>query len=218
MISTRRPSITAALAGLLMANGTPAAAREPTQMTPMGDQACALQAWINDIPGRDVEVRANPHVDAQVIGTLPHTGPDDDRLSIHISITASNSGWLKIQDASDDDADRARPVYSGQGWIEADAVRFGIQSGRGFAAPDARSDRVVDLDDNWATEMGRIEKVLDCRQDWVLIDFVQERRRDGDDRLIDIPVQDRLQRRAWFRGVCDAQETTCDMRSVDLEP
>jgi hypothetical protein len=28
--------------------------------------------------------------------------------------------------------------------------------------------------------------------------------------------KDRARGRAWFRGVCESSETTCDMRSVDL--
>lgn len=80
---------------------------------------------------------------------------------------------------------RPRPVYRGEGWIEAGDAQVGIQSARRYARPDAGSERLLDY------EMRNSAK-------WE-----------------PLAPKDRARGRAWFRGLCASAETTCDMRSVD---
>lgn len=208
----------AALAVLL----SPAAAQFAgiTTERPVGEFACSIEAWTNNAIGRDVEVRQEPNAGSPVVGRLPITAPNaDQRYSVRFSVTASFPGWLKIKSATDqNNGETARPVFSGDGWILADAVRFHIQSARGYEGPASTHPRVLDLGDDWATEMGQIERVLGCDHEWVLIDLVVERKRQANGGLIELPDSDRPRVRAWFRGVCGIEETTCEVKSVDGGP
>jgi hypothetical protein len=67
----------------------------------------------------------------------------------------------------------------------------------------------------WLTDMASIERLLGCDGPWVLVEARQRRRVGQADPLAEIPAAERPLLRAWFRGVCSAEETTCDMRGVD---
>jgi len=202
---------------LIMMGVAQSADSAPLLDAPEGEQSCSIEGWINNAAGRDVEVRNVPRADATVVGRLPVTRPGEDRYSVRFVVTGSNTGWMRIEGASDrNNADTERSVFSGKGWVPADAVRFQIQSARGFAAPDPNSVRLVDLGDDWATDLGRIAQVLACRGDWALVDLVVERRRDGRGGLAELADDDRSRHRAWFRGICGIEETTCDMETVDV--
>ncbi|MFP3624878.1 hypothetical protein SB771_37010, partial [Burkholderia sp. SIMBA_051] len=68
---------------------------------------------------------------------------------------------------------------------------------------------------DWLTEMGKIQGIRACHEDWVLLDYLVDRKRSPQDEIVERAKGERLAGRAWFRGLCDVQETTCDMNSVD---
>jgi len=128
--------------------------------TPPGPTACSVSGWTTNVKPA-IAVRAAPSANAQVLGRLPTTrgddpDPDIDYYSVTFDVTEARDGWLKIKNASDDmtgnDTPRPRPVYRGEGWIEAEDVQVGIQSARGYARPDAGSERLLDLKSDWLTE------------------------------------------------------------------
>jgi hypothetical protein len=211
-----------ALIVALLALGWPAAAGAAPPDPPAGATACNLGAWTNnDLPG-PIVVRAAPAPDAPVIGTLPLTDRANDPVheySITFRITGTAPGWLRIARAQDRDLGdlglKPRPVPAGEGWIPDDAARFGIQSARGHARPDPASPRLLDLGHGWLTELGRIERVLGCDGAWVLIEARLRLRREANDALTELAPADQPRLRAWFRGACPIEETTCDMPSVD---
>lgn len=186
---------------------------------PPGPTVCSFSGWTtNEKP--EIEVRAAASSKAAVIGTLPTTrgespDPDIDYYPVTFDVAEARDGWLKIQNASDDmtggDVSRPRPVYSGEGWIEAVDAQVGIQSARGYARPDADSERLLDLGDDWLTERATLRGIVACEGEWLLLDY-EMRNSEKWERLA---PKDRTRGRAWFRGICSSAETTCDMRSVD---
>lgn len=181
---------------------------------PLGEKACALEGWAADRDPKGLNVRADPSAQARVLGILPPLSVDDDRadFGIPLRITASRGGWLRIDGAHDDPARSGRPAratYGGSGWVSGRFVRFKVQSAQGYRAPDAASERVVDLGDDALTDMAALTRVLACSGAWALVEFVQERRRDPVSQGL-ADVADRTPQRAWFRGICANQETTCD--------
>ncbi len=194
---------------------------------PSHQRQCTLDGWTNNRFGENIAVHERPEAKSAILGRLPVTADDakqvdDERLySVRFAITGFEMGWLRIEGASDHYNDtqsgRARPVYAGSGWVPADAVRFQIQSARGFMAPSASSRKIVDLGSDWATDLGVIERVLACDGSWVLVDLrlTHERRAD---RLIQLTGHEQSLHRAWFRGVCGNEETSCDRPSVDDLP
>jgi len=187
--------------------------------TPPGPTACSVSGWTTNVKPA-IAVRAAPSANAQVLGRLPTTrgddpDPDIDYYSVTFDVTEARDGWLKIKNASDDmtgnDTPRPRPVYRGEGWIEAEDAQVGIQSARGYARPDAGSERLLDLKSDWLTERATLRGIVACDGEWLLLDYEMRQSENWEP----LAPKDRTQGRAWFRGVCASAETTCDMRSVD---
>lgn len=181
---------------------------------PSAETACALEGWAVDRDPRGLNVRAAPSARARVLGTLPPLSVGEDRadFGVPFRITASRGGWLRIEGAQDDPArsgEPARPTYAGRGWISGGFVRFKVQSAHGHRAADADSERIVDLGDDALTDVAALTRVLACSGAWALVEFVQEKRRDPVTQALR-DATDRTPRRAWFRGICANQETTCD--------
>ncbi|AVJ28330.1 hypothetical protein [Achromobacter spanius] len=187
--------------------------------TPDGPTACRVSGWTTNAKPA-IPVHASPSASANQVGTLPTTrgdspDPEVDLYSVTFDITEARDGWLKIKNASDamsgSDRSPPRPVYQGEGWIAAGDAQVGIQSARGYARPDAGSERLLDLGSDWLTERATLRGIVACDGEWLLLDY--EMRHSATWELL--AEKDRTRGRAWFRGVCSSSETTCDMRSVD---
>ncbi|WP_172965839.1 hypothetical protein [Achromobacter xylosoxidans] len=220
-----RPRLTASIAALTLALlAAPPVIAAPVQPeAPAGATTCAFSAWANyDKPS--ITVRDAPSASAKALGQIPArptAGEPEYSYSVTFDVKEAKDGWLRIANASDaynedEYPERApRKLYKGEGWIRADDARVGIQSARGYARPDAASQRLVDLGSDWLTEMGKIQGIRACHEDWVLLDYLVDRKRSPQDEIVERVQGERLAGRAWFRGLCDVQETSCDMKSVD---
>ncbi|WP_238890970.1 hypothetical protein [Achromobacter insuavis] len=218
-----RPRLTASIAILALFAAPAVMAANPQAEAPAGATSCAFGAWAN-YEKPSITVRDAPSANAKALGqipTKPVAGEPEYSYSVTFDVKQAQDGWLKIANASDayneeEFPDRApRKVYKGEGWIRADEARIGIQSARGYLKPDAASQRLVDLGSDWLTEMGRIQGIRACHEAWVLLDYLVDRKRSPTDEIVERAKGEQLAGRAWFRGLCDVQETTCDMKSVD---
>lgn len=211
------PALSIALFSTTLANGAGTLAEVPA-----GATSCAFNAWTNNDKTL-IEVRAAPSADAQLVGQIPTVsaaGEAEYAYSISFDVLEAKDGWLKIANASDvynEESDDyvPREVYKGEGWIKSDEAKVGIQSARGFRKPDPQSERLLDIGSDWLTEMGRINNILACNEDWVLLDYTVLRKRMAGEELVELASDEQLAGRAWFRGLCSNAETTCDMKSVD---
>ena len=203
-----------ALGAAGIGSATAANARGGAIDIPAAQASCSLEGWAVDRDPHGLNVRAAPSAQARVLGTLPPLSVDEDRpdFGIPFRITASRGGWLRIEGAQDDPSRSgapARPTYAGSGWVSGRLVRFKVQSAHGYRAPDTASERVVDLGDDALTDLAVLNGVLACSGSWALVEFVQQQRRDPTSQAL-LDDNDRTPRRAWFRGICANQETTCD--------
>ena len=217
--------LSAALTMLALAAGAApsVSAAPPATSVPMptGKTTCEFSGWIPGMTAsKPLGVRAAPSAKARILGPIPVGGdPKVYEYAAEVRITGTSPGWIRINQASDDmnlnnDAP-ARQIYRGVGWIPNDAAAIGIQSGLGFERPDPSSRKILDHPGRWLTELGRIEAILGCSGEWILLQYRLDKRPVSEDRTAEIAPRDRRSQRAWFRGVCSAQETTCDMASVD---
>jgi len=198
-------------------------AREDLAEIPHGTTRCDFGAWVSFRAAAPVPVRAAPTAAAKLIGELPIApDTDGDVSAIEFEIVEARPGWLKIDHATDPveldekgEAVAPRPLPSGPGWIPDDAAQIGVQSALGHARPDTASPLVLDIGDDWVTDMGWTGAIRGCSGDWLLIDYQIERARTPTGAMIDLPETKRLTGTAWFRGICANQKTTCDIASVD---
>lgn len=202
---------------------TPACfAADSEPQVPAGTTSCAFGAWTNG-EKPSIEVREAPSADAKLLGHIPtgsSSGEAEYAYSIGFDVLAARDGWLKIANASDaynEESDDyvPRAVYNGEGWIKSDEAKVGVQSGQGFLNPDPQSERLLDIGSDWLTEMGQINNILACNEDWILLDYTVLRKRMAGEELVELASKDQRTGRAWFRGLCSNAETTCDMKSVD---
>jgi hypothetical protein len=216
----KKPFITAL--SIVLASASMSFAAGNQAEVPAGATSCAFSAWTNGEKPL-IEVRETPSADAKLLGHIPtgsKAGEAEYAYSIDFDVLEALDGWLKIANASDaynEESDDyvPREVYKGEGWIKSDEAKVGIQSARGFLKPDPQSERLLDIGSDWLTEMGRINNILACHEDWVLLDYTVLRKRMAGEELVDLAGNDQRTGRAWFRGLCSNAETTCDMKSVD---
>src|SRR5690606_18597107 len=185
---------------------------------PPAETRCDLEGWTTDTDPEGLNVRAAPSARAAVVGTLPAYDAGRDYLrTSRFSIRGSAGGWLRIEHGAEyrvqdvPDAWPDRPAYAGPGWISGRHAGFAVQSSRGYATPDAAGNAVVDLQGDWLTDLGAVDRIVACSGRWALVEFHLDHRRDGD-RLVDLTAREKSASagRAWFRGVCPIIETTCD--------
>jgi hypothetical protein len=210
------------VSGLLCAS-TAVAAEEI--WIPKGETQCSLGGWVKDKDPRGLNVRAAPSANAKVVGTLPADEEGEVQQDGHpwsyfrtggFDIRGSANGWIRIENGYDyrvsDVPDEVpdRPAYKGSGWISGRYVGFVMQGETGRTRPNANSEAIVTLAEDLSGDA--IENVVACAGKWVLLDFHQKYGRDDKGYLINLtPEQQAASRgRAWFHGVCDIMETTCD--------
>ena len=185
---------------------------------PANETECRIEGWSTETHQPGLPVHSSAGINAQVVGTLPAyvINFDSHSFGIEFQIIGSHQGWLKIRGAKDD-PDRSklplRATYPGIGWIPGESVAFRVQSGSGHLRPDAESPKLIDLKGDWLTSMGKIEQVIACSGEWVLLDYSLSKQRNlktlALKRLTEAERRT-TQGRAWFRGVCANQETTCE--------
>lgn len=190
---------------------------------PKGLQDCALKGWAFSNGLEDVVLRDGPHKDSKMIGIVLEAMPsrsgsqEQSLYPVHLEITQYENGWMKVSSLKDQVNDgKARSLPSPPGWIPANAIRFKLQSGNGYLAPDSTSKVLIDLNGQSATEIGQIEQVEACQGDWVLLAYRQKLTRGADGALIPLTEERQFRKQAWFRNTCGDFLTTCDRGSVDL--
>jgi hypothetical protein len=187
----------------VLAVAAPEASAE-TAWVPSSETACAIEGWAVDIDPKGLNVRAAPGKNAPVVGTLPPYVRGEHDVGVEVKIIGSRDGWLRITSAKDlPDLTELPPrkTYSGEGWVHDSRIRFAIQSGVGWQRPDNGSAQRIRRD-GWLTNGGEITQVLACQDKWALVDYkLQE-----------------AQGRAWFRGICSNQVTTCEGVDPDHDP
>jgi hypothetical protein len=149
---------------------------------PSTETKCQIEGWSKEPHQNGLQVRSSTEKNAEVIGTLPGyvINFDSHNFGIEFDIIGSDHGWLKISGAKDDPNRSNLPLratYSGIGWIPGESVEFMVQSGSGYLRPDPESTKALDLKGDWLTSMGRIERVIACSGEWVLLDYSLSKQR-----------------------------------------
>lgn len=215
-----------AITALSLLGAVPTATRAETNPTPhllpTTEKRCTVSGWIGFPSGSDVRLHEAANKTSRILSNFPNpagqqSADDQDQpLSPTVDIHEATPQWLHVTVTTEGSETTTGAGTTIKGWLPSDAVRFGIQSGRGFEAASAQSKQIVTLNDDWASELGVIERIWDCQNDWVLIDYRQTLRRDGY-ALNDIPPQAQKTVKAWFRGICANPWTSCDMAPVDRD-
>jgi hypothetical protein len=181
----------------------------------------AITGWLRDRTADGREVHAAPSAESPVLGRIAPPLPEEKGgWAVGFAIRETRDGWLLVEDASDDTGltgDSARPMYSGRGWIRGNGVMVGIQASQGFAEPRHASEIVLQADPSQTLEgVGEMTDVVACEGDWVRGRWTI--RDPGGVRSYDPGAavsRNPLVIEAWTTGICNAQETSCDMQPGD---
>jgi hypothetical protein len=204
---------------LLVLSGTAALGRGREQGRDEGHgrrQCTDIIGYLSDARPGGREVRSAPDPAAPVVGRILEPWSDEVRtLDVSFQIKASQDGWLLIEGAGDDPVLTEgvdRPMYRGEGWIRGEGVSVGVQASQGFAEPRHSSDIIVRTGVN---EMDFLAGVMACDGNWVLGRWRENEFREYRYSPRAVVSTDPLVLEAWVTGICNIQETSCDMASGD---
>lgn len=193
---------------------------------PSDETKCNIEAWVMENDPKGLNVRAAPSKDAAIIGKIPTSGGKYE-LSAELTIIGSHKGWLRITGARDYAASTfglpPRKIYSGEGWVHGSRVGFDVRSGVGFERPDPVSHRlVIAFNYDGLSDVGGFRSVVACQGEWALLDFQLTRRVTMDPKEtyheeLSPAEREKSRGRAWFRGICSIQETSCTAQNADHE-
>lgn len=179
--------ITTGFVFLLLATSGNAAAELPVANQRLDPNQCSVPAYAS--PDRKpVKVYSAPHRSADALGYLPVSKDEDgNRKGAYVTIISMQRDWALVADTVSWDISERGP----NGWVEARHLRFTLQTNHGFASPNPESTILITTD--WLMP-SRIRKLEDCYREWVFVTVKSVGKA----------------RKAWFRGACANQETTCD--------
>ncbi|HYC65990.1 MAG TPA: hypothetical protein VEC14_14770 [Reyranellaceae bacterium] len=130
--------------------------------------ACkAVQAYAQMQPGEGLTVRAEPSPEASVIGNLSVLGDERKPMATVVTMTASQSGWVRIALQSAKDFKAVDTSGRQYGWVPADQLTV-----------DARTSGAITVYSRpglMGKAMAKIEnedlrfRVLGCRGDWLQV-------------------------------------------------
>ncbi len=189
-----------------------AAARKAAGTLPAGVEACSLGGWSNDTDPKGLNVRAEPHAKAKILGIVPPPRRDkrtesefgDGPLKSEFAIFGYRDGWFLIGDIQAPGVryevpyPRSAPKpFKGRGWVHAKMVggalaNGGLPIGQIYLSPhaDARAIEVRDDDGNRISLDGTPFTLQACSGWWGLVEF-----KGG--------------KRGWWRSICSNQVTNC---------
>lgn len=158
---------------------------------------CDFGGWSADRDPKGLNVRAEPSATAKIVRTLPAPAYDPEyerEMAPDFDVFEARDGWFLIGVLDVGKPGHYTPVK--WGWIHGSKIDFAVQSDVAFTAPDPKSPIAVT---SWETEKGGFpftyRHPIDCKGHWV---------------QLTVAGQDKRERIAWTRGVCEIQETTCD--------
>ena len=164
-----------------------------------GSNTCTIGGWSIVTEAGGVPVRAGPSPEAPIVGRLPPAVAYEGGLysgrGPEFAIVEAEGGWFRIDavyvpTVKDDDVEDVPLAVTG--WIPGRAIYFQLQTAKGFSRPDPASEVVYRFGE--LTHPRDWLAVTDCRGKWAEIAY-------------GTPQEER---RMWVRGICAAQETSCD--------
>lgn len=189
-----------------------AAARKAAGKLPAGVEACSLGGWSNDNDPKGLNVRAEPHARAKILGIVPPPRRDkrteaefgEGPLKSEFAIFGYRDGWYLIGEIEAPGVRYELPYprhapkpFKGRGWVNAKMVggalaNGGLPTGQVFVSPhaDARTIEVRGDDGNRMTLDGTSFTLHACSGWWGLVEF-----KGG--------------KRGWWRSICSNQVTNC---------
>lgn len=169
------------------------------------DGACTFSGWSSDPDPNGLNVRAGPSSTARIVGTLPPPERGEDvevDFGATFDVVEARDGWFRIENARRWSQQGRGPSSLPSGWISGRYLAFQLMTDKAFAEPDPNSAVVVTsfMEDGGLSQFA-YRNPTDCRGEWVRLTVVGE---------------DRREQQGWVRGICGAQETTCDGVRGDL--
>ncbi len=216
-MSSRAGRIALLAAGLALSGATPFHDRDDGR----GLRRCIdIRGYLADERPGGREVHARPDPRSRVLGRILEPQPIEPDFSRAVSfdIEASRDGWLRIEGASDDPQLTempARPMYHGSGWIRGAGVSVTVQASQAFAAPRHSSEMVFHSNDRAYLDSQEVDAIAACHGNWVLARWKIADSANFTYSASAVVSRQPLILQGWATGICNIQETSCDMASGD---
>lgn len=216
-IAANRSLVGAAFVTLLSLAATAAAeAPAPGQ--------CEFVAFVDETDPAGLNVRAQPSVNARVVGKLPPVWvdpADGAQVRVRTEVIGASKGWFRIRNSADEDqlTERpARPTYAGEGWVSGRKLIVKAQTGAGRIRPDTSAPIGLQLKDERlfdSRDFAKAGTLVDCEGGWVQMEFVDAKIPAEIRSSLDIAPEARTglppgRFRLWLDRICGSQETSCD--------
>jgi hypothetical protein len=197
-------------------NATPA-------VLPADVTACRFDAYTNHYPSGadDPPIRDAPRGDARVLGQLPRvevTNADFSKSHQEIAefrVIGFKDGWFLIEGAHYPEA--AKPLYSGQGWIEGKFIATNLYRDTLKKAPNYSADDVVYLNfiepgdgipgSAYTTPLSF--GIMGCSGPWFEVEVVRNKTPSGK------PLPGNGLVRGWTDRSCTQQDGPCSLKQFD---
>jgi len=164
---------------------------------------CDIDAWSNGRTPEGRRIHAGRCEGAPVLATMPPPEEFEDFVfRVELEVTGARDGWFRVDRGTTTNTIVEEPlttVFEGDGWVPGEFLGLLLNHSRLYAGPSTTADVVATLSGTGADgvrygpDSTRVERLLDCRGDWVLVAGTLEGR----------PV------RGWAPGTCASQLTTC---------
>ncbi len=103
-------------------------------------------------------------------------------------------------------------MFQGEGWIRGEQVSAGVQASQGFARPDHSSDIILSTEPNG---LDGVTAIVACNGRWILAQWQEGPYRHYRYEPQAVASAEPLILQAGGTGICNIQETSCDMASGD---
>jgi hypothetical protein len=156
---------------------------------------CSISGYSNDPDPKGQNIRKTPSGSAKIIARLPPPVTEDGfKFGPYFDILAVQGGWVKVTNASSWNGGESSARI---GWISAKFVRFHLQTEVGFVGPSNKTQPI------WHAEGSSFDEsfslLVGCSAEYAQV----------------LPTGTDVPKKAWVRGVCAIQETTCDGLPID---
>ncbi len=151
---------------------------------------CTIKAYSTDPDPNGQNIRASASGKAKIVGQLPPLVNEDGiKFGPYFDILQVSGDWAQVTNAQSWNGGTQSTT---RGWISTKFIRFYLQTEVGFAGPSNTTKPIWNKGGSLLADS--FNRLIGCSGEYAQV----------------TPTGKGAPKKAWARGVCDVQETSCD--------